>query len=141
MVPIFAGECNRIGDKLGPAPGTAWRPAVSAKTKKNKGLPNCNEWPHNVRPEGYYLGAVKDRTKKDVSTDGDKIKTFPCPYDPVSAADVVFVHIEGENLEDFIRAFAALAGISPSGIKNLHQNLSSIKGDFGYTEEIYLPLS
>jgi hypothetical protein len=24
-----------------------------------KHLPNCAQWPHNVRPEGFYLGAYR----------------------------------------------------------------------------------
>jgi hypothetical protein len=50
--PVFAGECNRIGDMLG-LPHV--RPAKCRG--KNKDMPSCAQWPHNVRPPGYYLGA------------------------------------------------------------------------------------
>jgi hypothetical protein len=44
--PKFAAMCNQIGEKLG---------LGKVGTKGNKeGLPNCAQWPLNVRPEGYY---------------------------------------------------------------------------------------
>jgi hypothetical protein len=50
--PIFAGECNRIGRSLG------LPPVRHAKARgAYKHLPSCAQWPHCVRPEGYYLGA------------------------------------------------------------------------------------
>jgi hypothetical protein len=50
--PLFAGKCNEIGAALGLPPV---RPAKARG--KNKGLPSCAQWPHNVRPDGYYQGA------------------------------------------------------------------------------------
>jgi hypothetical protein len=51
--PVFAGECNRIGQALGLGP------VRQAKARgANAQLPSCAQWPHNVRPEGYYLGAL-----------------------------------------------------------------------------------
>ena len=29
------------------------------KRGKDKDLPSCAQWPHNVRPAGFYLGAYK----------------------------------------------------------------------------------
>lgn len=43
--PRFAAKCNEIGAKLG-------LPAVGVKGRK--GLPDCAQWPVNVRPDGYY---------------------------------------------------------------------------------------
>lgn len=43
--PKFAAECNRIGALLG-------LPEVGVKGRG--GLPDCAQWPLNVRPEGYY---------------------------------------------------------------------------------------
>jgi hypothetical protein len=47
--PVFAAKCNEIGRKLG-------LPDVFVRSKKNKGKPLCNQWPHCVRPAGYYPG-------------------------------------------------------------------------------------
>jgi hypothetical protein len=50
--PLFAGRCNEIGAALGLPPV---RPAKARG--KDKDLPSCAQWPSNVRPEGYYMGA------------------------------------------------------------------------------------
>jgi hypothetical protein len=43
--PVFARACNTIGELLG-------LPPVAEKGRR--GLPDCAQWPLNVRPEGYY---------------------------------------------------------------------------------------
>jgi hypothetical protein len=43
--PEFAAKCNEIGAQLGLAP-------VGVKGRAN--LPDCAQWPLNVRPDGYY---------------------------------------------------------------------------------------
>jgi hypothetical protein len=48
--PKFAAKCNEIGSKLGLNP-------VSVKGKE--GLPDCAQWPLNVRPDGYYGASVR----------------------------------------------------------------------------------
>jgi hypothetical protein len=48
--PVFAAKCNEIGKALG-------LPEVGVKGRD--GLPNCAQWPLNVRPEGYYGFSVK----------------------------------------------------------------------------------
>jgi hypothetical protein len=53
--PTFAGECNRIGEALGLPPV---RPAKARG--RDRDLPSCAFWPHNVRPAGYYLGALRE---------------------------------------------------------------------------------
>jgi hypothetical protein len=50
--PLFAAKCNEVGAALGLPPV---RPAKARG--KDRDLPSCAQWPHNVRPEGYYLGA------------------------------------------------------------------------------------
>jgi hypothetical protein len=64
--PLFAGRCNEIGAVLG-------LPRVRpAKVRgKDKDLPSCAQWPHNVRPEGYYLGAYLPPGKKDPEGEGE----------------------------------------------------------------------
>lgn len=60
--PAFAATCNRIGAALG---------LGAVRSSKKRGpdahLPSGAQWPHNVRPAGYYLGALAD-----VPTSGDK---------------------------------------------------------------------
>jgi hypothetical protein len=51
--PVFAAICNRIGADLGLPPV---RPSKARGT--NAHLPSCAQWPHCVRPDSYYLGAV-----------------------------------------------------------------------------------
>jgi hypothetical protein len=64
--PVFARECNRIGELLG-------LPPVRAKARgQNKHLPPCSHWPHNVRPEGYYQGAVVEGPGRTATKDRDK---------------------------------------------------------------------
>ncbi len=52
--PAFSSKANEIGEKLG-------LPHVGRTHKKRdheeKGLQSPSQWPHNVRPDGYYLGA------------------------------------------------------------------------------------
>ena len=109
--PVFAAECSRIGAILGLPPV---RPAKARGP--NKHLPSCAQWPHNVRPPGYYLGALVDPEPADDRDDeGDEAEaaTFPCPFDPELAAAVVSAHITGSALERFT---ARLGGILESPI-------------------------
>lgn len=64
---LFAGKCNKIGEVLGLA-------AVRlAKARgKDKDLPSCSYWPHNVRPQSYYLGAYVPPEEKEQATGGDE---------------------------------------------------------------------
>lgn len=53
--PGFADLCNAVGDYLG-------LPPVAARVKRRPGadppvLADCAQWPHSVRPGGYYRGA------------------------------------------------------------------------------------
>jgi hypothetical protein len=64
--PVFAGECNRIGSALGLPPV---RPAKARGP--NKDLPSCAYWPHNVRPDGYYLGAYVPAGATDSGVEKD----------------------------------------------------------------------
>ncbi len=50
--PSFRDKANEIGAKLGfPMVRT------SKKRGKDRNLPSCSRWPHNVRPVEYYQGA------------------------------------------------------------------------------------
>ena len=48
--PQFTAHCNRIGTDLG-------LPSVVTRNRKGSKNPRSAQWPHNVRPPGYYLGA------------------------------------------------------------------------------------
>lgn len=57
--PTFRDKCNEIGAALGLLPVR-----MAKKRGADRDLPSCAQWPHNVRPLDYYLGAF-------VSTSGD----------------------------------------------------------------------
>jgi hypothetical protein len=48
--PQFTAKCNEIGQALG-------LPPVVTRNRKGSKLPRSAQWPHNVRPPDYYLGA------------------------------------------------------------------------------------
>jgi hypothetical protein len=49
--PLFRNKANEIGSKLGLP-----RVRTCKRRGKDRNLPSCSQWPHNVRPD-YYLGA------------------------------------------------------------------------------------
>lgn len=57
--PKFAAKCNEIGAKLG-------LPEVGVKGRG--GLPNCAQWPLNVRPAGYYGDQVPKAAARATKT-------------------------------------------------------------------------
>lgn len=57
--PKFAAKCNEIGAKLG-------LPEVGVKGRG--GLPNCAQWPLNVRPAGYYGEVVPKAAARATKT-------------------------------------------------------------------------
>jgi len=61
--PLFRDVANRIGSVLG-------LPLVRDCKRRgaDKHLPSCSQWPHNVRPKGFYLGAYR---LSDVLANGD----------------------------------------------------------------------
>jgi hypothetical protein len=50
--PLFRDVANRIGAVLGLSPVRDCK-----RRGSDRDLPSCSQWPHNVRPEGFYLGA------------------------------------------------------------------------------------
>jgi hypothetical protein len=105
--PVFAAECNRIGAALGLLPV---RPGKARG--KNKDLPSCAQWPHNVRPPDYYLGALADpEPDGDDACDGndDEPKTFPCPLDPETAAVVIAAHLAAPAVTRLVETLGKLA--------------------------------
>jgi hypothetical protein len=119
--PAFAAECNRIGALLGLPPV---RPAKARG--KNKHLPSCAHWPFNVRPAGYYQGALIDQDQGE----GDKPEpepepepptpdTFLVPNDPIEAARVIADHFRGDQSFDFATEYAGQARISFSDVDEI----------------------
>ena len=107
--PVFAGECNRIGEALGLAPV---RPAKARGKLKDR--PSCAQWPHNVRPADYYLGALADPARDQEDDDGDdeEARTFPCPYDPERAAAVFAAHMTAAAIGLFGARLAEITGLA-----------------------------
>jgi hypothetical protein len=91
--PVFAGECNRIGDALG-------LPHVRLAKARGplKDRPSCADWPHCVRPADYYLGAVADPEPKREAAPTKEADTFPCPLDPTEAMAVIAAHFDAGGL-------------------------------------------
>jgi hypothetical protein len=106
--PIFAGECNRIGEALGLPPVR-----VAKARGKNKDMPSCAQWPHNVRPADYYLGALADPPPADDpgDQDGDEEEpaTFPCPKDPEQAGRVIAAHFDPQWFMTVVKTVGSLA--------------------------------
>lgn len=77
--PGFRDKANQIGAVLG---------LLRVRTCKNRGpdkhLPSCAQWPINVRPEGYYLGAYLPAddtgTEPEDDTESPPAVTVPCPH-------------------------------------------------------------
>ena len=53
--PAFRDKANEIGAKLGLPPVR-----TAKKRGQDKELSSCAQWPHCVRPDGYYKGALAD---------------------------------------------------------------------------------
>ena len=62
--PLFRDKANEIGERLGlPRVRTS-----KDRGKKDKSLPSCSQWPHNVRPDEYYQGAYRRQRGRVCST-------------------------------------------------------------------------
>jgi len=82
--PAFSAKVNEIGTRLG-------LPRVGRTRMKrdcaDKGLESPQHWPHNVRPDGYYLGA-------HVPSSTDKPKTVSLPLEMDQAIPVLRKHFD-----------------------------------------------
>lgn len=81
--PKFAAKCNEIGQALGLGPV-----GVKGRTKGRNGvrLPDCAQWPLNVRPEGYYGDAPRAQKAVGRATKAPAPKARR-PSSPAPAAD------------------------------------------------------
>ena len=57
--PVFAGHCNRIGEKLG-------LDEVVVRNRGGKKLPRAAQWPHCVAPPDRYSGAYRPHPRLKV---------------------------------------------------------------------------
>ena len=84
--PAFRDKANEIGARLGLP-----RVRTCKARGKDKELPSCSHWPHNVRPDNYYLGAY-------VQASVDKPKSLTVPIDIDRAAKVLRQHFDVDAL-------------------------------------------
>lgn len=61
----FRDKCNEIGEVLG-----LGKVRTSKARGADKALPSCASFPHNVRPDDYYLGALADKQLKTTTICG-----------------------------------------------------------------------
>ena len=96
--PTFRDKCNEIGRALG-------LPAV--RIAKNRGadrdLPSCAQWPTNVRPQDYYLGALVSPNGDTDAGEGEETEpTGPevlvVPAEPHALAAALVRLLEAEEL-------------------------------------------
>jgi hypothetical protein len=87
--PAFRDQCNCIGALLG---------LPSVRTCKKRGadanLPSCSQWPHNVRPHDYYLGALARRQRHQRES-----TTVTLPLDVDGAVRVLLASFTVEDLQ------------------------------------------
>jgi hypothetical protein len=86
--PAFSAKVNEVGAKLGlPAVG---RTRMKRDTE-DKGLPEPQHWPHNVRPDSFYLGA-------HVPSRADKPPGMFVPFDIQDAIPVLLKNWDVDEL-------------------------------------------
>jgi hypothetical protein len=84
---------------------------------KVKDLPSCAHWPHNVRPKGYYQGAVVEEEENDKTPptppepEPPAAPTIVIPADPIGAALALAGHFQGEQLWEFDLAYHDATGV------------------------------
>lgn len=84
--PAFSAKANEIGEKLGfPHVGRTCK----KRDHKDKGLQSPSQWPHNVRPDGYYLGAHVSSSR-----DVKKPNEIPLPLDLEEALPILRQHFD-----------------------------------------------
>ena len=98
--PNFAAKCNEIGAKLG---------LGQVGVKGRGGLPDCAQWPLNVRPAGYY-GEAPRATKAVVRATTPATrkprapKPAPAPVDRVGEALALVLAMTAEERALFVAA-------------------------------------
>lgn len=91
--PVFRDQCNRISDIM----GITQRVRTCKKRGADKELPSCAHWPHNIRPDGYYMGAVIEKSETN-----QKPKPGP-PKESIEAEKLSYddiLKLINDNLDD-----------------------------------------
>lgn len=97
--PHFRDMCNEIGSRLG-------LPTVRiCKARgKEKDLPSCSYWPHQVRDDPTYGGALVRRTRHvHIETPAE---TFVVPADPADHAAAILRLYSPDDVRVITEAFA-----------------------------------
>jgi hypothetical protein len=131
--PIFTGQCNRIGATLGLPPVR-----LAKKGRKDEHLPTCADWPHNVRPADYYLGAVVEeqpRPKPDDDGEDDTPQTFPCPFDPKEAGPVLRANFDQAGRQELVFELLPVADFNAATVKAIMNAISPPKPEAEAKEE------
>jgi hypothetical protein len=91
----FSRKANEIGEKLGlPRVGRTCK-----KRDRKEGEESPSQWPHDVRPDGYYLGAHVP-SSRDARPSG----RICLPLNIDEAADILREHFDVEELCQRLRA-------------------------------------
>lgn len=115
--PAFRDKANAIGATLG------LDPVRTCKARgPDKHLASCSQWPHDVRPAGYYLGAYRRpvrRAHPDRREAGDAgdAETLVVPADPtalVAALARLYGDAELVALGDALSATVHAKGLTPA---------------------------
>lgn len=97
--PTFRDKCNEIGEKLGLA-----KVRASQTRGKDRDLPSCCYWPHCVRPEGYYKGALlRQESNRTVATRTKSARLLKA-YDYPSVDELLeaYDHLPVDQRQEFI---------------------------------------
>jgi hypothetical protein len=100
--PAFRDECNRIGAMLGLPPVR-----ICKKRGKAKDLPSCSQWPHNVRPGDWYMGAYTP--PRDIEDDAPSDEILIVPANPLQMASLLRALLTPADL-DALRGALAVPG-------------------------------
>jgi hypothetical protein len=108
--PKFAAKCNEIGAKLG-------LPPVAAKGRGPTGqrMPDCAQWPLNVRPAGYYgqSGPVaKAQTRAARKGEGGEGGSARTKKTKVEKVLTLLADMSPEELAEVV-AYLGAAGVLP----------------------------
>jgi len=89
--PAFSKKANEVGETLG-------LPPVGKTCKKRdheeKGLPSPSQWPHDVRPDGYYLRAHVPASRDKP----EEVSEVSLPLDMERAVPVLRKHFDVPEL-------------------------------------------